>query len=242
MINSMNEKEENIVTLNEIYNNIKNHPYVNEITIYNGLTFHDEFSKIYFYIYDWEADELDELRDKYKDPWNKDNKHFIIPGLALLSIEGHDINMMYAALKGKGKDEDGCELNKIHHIYMMEILEVLRSIVEGTTKEYINIWKNVRTKDGWKWRTFLYKAEKQIAHVYKDGHCDYSYVGINCIRESKLESFIKRYSEIIKYYKEKGDNNYANLYQTELDDLINKTNKYHICISDEEYIKYKREV
>ena len=231
MTNFMKEKEENIVTLNEIYNNLKNHPYINEITRHNGLTFHDEFSKIYFYIYGWRGDEL---RDKYKDPWNKDNKHFIIPGLALLSIEGHDINMLYGALKGK---EDGCEINKIHHTYMMEILEVLKSIVEGTTKEYINIWKEVRTKDGWKWRTFLYKAEKKIAHVYKDGHCDYSYVGVNCIRESKLESVIKRYSEVIKDYLNNGHETFANLYQDELDDLINRTNKYHVIISDEEYVK-----
>lgn len=228
----MNEKVENIPTIDDIYNSLKNHPYINEITRHNGLDFHDKFSAIYAYIYGYKPDEV---RDKYKDPWNKDNKHFIIPGLALLSIEGHDINMLCGALKGK---EDGCEINKIHHTYMMEILEVFKSIVEGTTKEYINIWKEVRTKEGsWKWRTFLYKAEKQIAHVYKDGHCDYSYIGVNCIRESKLESVIKRYSEIITYYKEKGDINYANLYQEELDDLTNRTNKYHIIISDDEYVK-----
>jgi len=228
----MNEKEENIVTLDEIYNNLKNHPYINEITIHNGLDFHDKFSAIYAYIYSWKPDEV---RDKYKDPWNKDSKHFIVPELALLSIEGHDINMLCGALKGK---EDNCELNKIHHTYMMEILEILASLTDnGPKKEYINIWKNVRTKDGWKWRTFLYKAEKQIAHVYKDGHCDYSFVGVNCIRESKVESVIERYKKIIQYYLDRGEEKYAKFTQDELDDLINRTNKWHVVITDEEYVK-----
>lgn len=229
----MNERVENIPTIDDIYNSLKDHPYINEITIHNGLDFHDKLSAIYEYIYGWKPDKV---REKYKDVWNKDNKHFIVPELALLSIEGHDINMMYGALKGK---EDNCELNKIHHTYMMEILDIVASLTgNGPKKEYINIWKEVRTKEGgWKWRTFLYKAEKQIAHVYKDGHCDYSYIGVNCIRESKLESVIKRYSEIVKDYLDKGQEGYANLYQKELDDLVNRTNKYHIILSDDEYVK-----
>lgn len=229
----MNEKVENIPTIDDIYNSLKDHPYINEITIHNGLDFHDKFAAIYAYIYGWEPDKV---KDKYKDVWNKDSKHFIVPELALLSIEGHDINMMGGALKGK---EDNCELNKIHHTYMMEILEILASLTNnGPKKEYINIWKEVRIKEGgWKWRTYLYKAIEQVAHVYKDGHCDYCYVGVNCVRESKLEDVIKRYSETIKYYKEKGDNTFANIYQKELDDLVNRTNKYHIVITDEEYVK-----
>ena len=228
----MNERVENIPTIDDIYNSLKDHPYINEITIHNGLDFHDKFSAIYVYIYGWPHDEI---KDKYKDPWNKDNKHFIIPALALLSIEGHDINMMYAALKGR--TDDGCELNNIHHTYMMELLEVIKSAVEGTTKEYINIWKNVRTKDGWRWRTYLYKAIKQVSYTYKDGHCDYCYVGINCIRESKLGDLINRYKEIIKKYLETGQERYAQLTQEELDDLINRTNKWHVIIPDDEYIK-----
>ncbi|MBQ3415846.1 MAG: hypothetical protein IJH39_11060 [Clostridia bacterium] len=229
----MNERVENIPTIDDIYNSLKDHPYINEITIHNGLDFHDKFSAIYAYIYGWEPDKV---KDKYKDVWNKDSKHFIVPELALLSIECHDINMMGGALKGR---EDNCELNKIHHTYMMEIFDIIASLTgNGPKKEYINIWKEVRTKEGgWKWRTFLYKAIKNVAHLYKDGHCDYSYSGINCIRESKVESVIERYKKTIQYYLDKGEERYAKLTQDELDDLINRTNKWHIVISDEEYVK-----
>lgn len=228
----MKEKEENILTIAEIYDSLKNHPYINEITRHNGLDFHDKFSAIYAYIYGYKPDEV---RNKYKDPWNKDSKHFIVPELALLSVEGHDINMMYGALKGK---EDGCEINKIHHTYMMELFEIIASLTgNGPKKEYINIWREVRTKDGWKWRTYLYKVMQQISHTYKDGHNDYCFVVVNCIRESNVESVIERYKKTIQYYLDKGEERYAELTQEELDDLINRTNKWHVVISDEEYVK-----
>lgn len=228
----MKEKEENILTIAEIYDSLKNHPYINEITRHNGLDFHDKFSAIYAYIYGYKPDEV---RNKYKDPWNKDSKHFIVPELALLSVEGHDINMMYGALKGK---EDGCEINKIHHTYMMKLFEIIASLTgNGPKKEYINIWREVRTKDGWKWRTYLYKVMQQISHTYKDGHNDYCFVGVNCIRESNVESVIERYKKTIQYYLDKGEERYAELTQEELDDLINRTNKWHVVISDEEYVK-----
>lgn len=229
MISFMKEKEENIIGFDELYDILKNHPYVNEITIHNGLSFHDEYSKIYAYIYSLG-------NNTYKDPWNIDNKHFIIPELALLSIEGHDINMMYTALNGQ---EDGCEINKIHHKYMMEILDIIASLTEnGPKKEYINIWKKVRIKEGgWKWRTYLYKAIEQVAHVYKDGHYDYSYVGVNCIRESKVDYVINRYKETIKWELENNNEYVSKLYQNELDDIINRTNLYHIILPDDEYVK-----
>ena len=116
---------------------------------------------------------------------------------------------------------------------MMELLEVLSSLFDKTIKkEYINIWYDKRYKDGWKWTPILYKAIEIESGVWK---------GINCIRESQWNKVIEKYKNILEEEKKYNNEYAAKCYQIELDDLINKTNKYHICISDEEYIKYKKE-
>ena len=57
------------------------------------------------------------------------------------------------------------------------------------------------------------------------------------IRESKVESVIERYKKTIQYYLDRGEEKYAKFTQDELDDLINRTNKWHVVITDEEYVK-----
>lgn len=209
--------------LKEIYDSLKNHPYINEITWENAISYYKIYGQIFDILYG-------ELGEEYEI----DSRTYKIPQLALLSIDSHDINLMYSQFNWE-KNKDRFEsLKDIHHSYMMELLEVLSSLFDKTIKkEYINIWYDKRYKDGWKWTPILFKVIEIEPGVWK---------GINCIRESQWDKVIEKYKNIIEENKKYNNNIVINAYQTELDDLINKTNKYHICISDEEYIKYKREV
>lgn len=210
--------------LKEIYDSLKNHPYINEITWENAISYYKIYGQIFDILYG-------QLGEEYEI----DSRTYKIPQFALLSIDSHDINLMYTQFCCKtDKDIERFEsLKEIHHFYMMELLEVLSSLFDKTIKkEYINIWYDKRYKDGWKWKSFLYKVIEIEPGAWK---------GINCIRESQWDKVIEKYKNIIEENKKYNNDIVINAYQTELDDLINKTNKYHICISDEEYIKYKRE-
>lgn len=209
--------------LKEIYDSLKNHPYVNEITHENAISYYKIYGQIFGILYG-------ELGEEYEI----DHRIYKIPQLALLSIESHDINLMYSQFNCKtDKDIERFEsLKDIHHFYMMELLTVLGSLFDKTIKkEYINIWYDKRYKDGWKWTPILYKVIEIEPGVWK---------GINCIRESQWNKVIEKYKNIIEEEKKYNNEYVAKCYQEELDDLINKTNKYHICIPDEEYINYKK--
>jgi len=211
--------------LKEIYNALKNHPYINEITHENAISYYNIYRQIFGIIYG-------KLGKEYEIGFDKTYK---IPQLALLTIDSHDISLMYTQFCCKtDKDIERFEsLKEIHHTYMMELLEVLGSLFDKNIKrEYINVWYDKRFKDGWKWRSFLYKLSEIEPGIWK---------GVNCIRESQWDNVIEKYKNIIEEEKKHNNEHVAKCYQEELDDLINKTNKYHICISDEEYIKYKEE-
>lgn len=209
--------------LKEIYDSLKNHPYINEITHENAISYYNIYRQIFDIIYG-------ELGEEYEI----DSRTYKIPQLALLTIDSHDINLMYSQFNCKNDKDRFESLKNIHHSYMMDLLTVLSSLFDKTIKkEYINIWYDKRYKDGWKWTPILFKVIEIEPGAWK---------GINCIRESQWNKVIEKYKNIIEENKKYNNNIVINAYQTELDDLINKTNKYHICISDEEYIKYKREV
>ena len=211
----------------ELYNTLKNHPYVNDITIKNGMSFHDEFHNIYKYVYIYPPD-----AQFFKDSWIDTSRYFHFSELSLLAVDGHEINAMYGSLQ---YHEDGDELNNIHHIYMMELLELLGSLAgELPKKEYLNIWK----RSGNKWRPYLYKSVLLETHKYKNGNIDYAYKGVNCVRESKWDKVIEKYKAIIEENKKLNNQIVVDSYQKELDDMINKTNIYHISIEDEEYLNY----
>lgn len=211
-----------IQELVELYNRLKNHPYVNEITLKNGKSFHKEYSLVYKYLFGANAEQY---RIDYA------NRTYNIPELTLLATESHDINMMCGQLDSR-YHTDGDELNKIHHSYMMEILTILGSLAGEKKVEYINIYKYVLFTDGYKWKSYLYKVKEVDSNIFKS---------INCISETYVkDKLISKYQEAINKYRESGNEKYAKFCEEELDDLINKTELYHIILSDEEFYNYKK--
>ena len=212
-----------IEELKNLYNKLKNHPYVNEITLKNGNSFHKEYSLIYKYLF--------AFNNPYEASYKDYSRCYNIPEFALLATESHDINMMCGQLDPK-YHIDNDELNNIHHSYMMEILSILGSLVGEEKVEYINIYKYVLFTDGYKWKSYLYKVKEFASNVYKS---------INCISETYVkDKLIDKYKEAINKYKEQGNEKYARFCQEELDDLINKTGLYHIILSDDDYYKHKK--
>ena len=224
MINSMNTKEENIVdNFKRIYNSLKNHPYVNEITIKNGISFHDIYSEVYKYTFG-------DGSKPYRISVTK--RTYTIPELVLLTIETHDINMMYGALRDYHTDGD--DFNIMHHKYMMELLEVVGSLAgELPKKEYINTYMYVRYGENeWKWNSYLYTVKEINPGEFGR---------INCICESYIPKLIEKYNKTIEYYKEKCKDNYVSYCKEELEDVEKRTGIYHIVISDEDWKKYAEE-
>lgn len=208
----------------DLYNDLKNHPYINEITIKNGKLFHNEYTKIYKYLFGDESKNYEVDIDGFRRCYN-------IPELALLATETHDVNLMCSNLDYR-YHSDGDDFNKMHHNYMMDILEIIGSLTGEERKEYINIWEDVRFKDGWKWCNYLYKVKEIKPGIYK---------AINCISETYVkDKLIDKYKETIDRYKNEGNLKYANYCQDELDDLENKTGIYHIVLPDDEYYKYAK--
>jgi hypothetical protein len=209
--------------LKEIYDSCKNHPYVNEITIENAISYYNIYRKIFGIIYG-------DLGKEYTVDFDR---KYTIPQLALLTVDSHDISLMYTQFCCK-KDDDIKRfesLKEIHHTYMMELLDVLGSLFDkNIKKEYVNIWYDKRYKTGYKWTPFLFKLSEIKPGVWK---------GVNCIRESKWDICIEKYKNIIEEEKKYHNDIAAKAYQEELDDIINKTNKYHSIIPDDEYLKYK---
>lgn len=209
----MNEKEENILELDKIYDILKNHPYVNDVTIKNGKSFMEEFSRIWYWAFS-------DKSDKYFY-WHE-SRVAKSPELALLVIESHDINSLNATLRE--------ETLEIHHRYMMDILDVLRSYFnEGAKIKYFNTRVLVKVNEHWKWRCFLYTYKEIEPGKWK---------GINCIPERQVESIIEKYNKRIEYYKSINNLRYADFCLEELVDLQLKNGEYHIIIPDEDWDKY----
>lgn len=208
--------------LRELYIRLKNHPYVNDITLKNGKSFHKEYTLVYKYLF---GDNAEQYRIDYA------TRTYNVPEFALLATETHDINMMCGQLDSR-YHTDGDELNKIHHSYMMEIMNVIGSLVGESKVEYINIYKLIRYSDGYKWTSYLYKVKEVEPKVYKS---------INCLSETYVkDKLISKYQEAINKYRELGNERYTKFCEDELKDLIDRTEIYHIVLSDEEYYSHKK--
>lgn len=212
-----------IEELKDLYNKLKNHPYVNEITLENGNSFHEEYSLIYKYLFGF--------NNPYEVNYKDYSRCYNIPEFALLATESHDINLMCSQLDNR-YHTNGDELNKIHHSYMMEILTILGSLAGEKKVEYINIYKYVLFTDGYKWKSYLYKVKEIKPGVYKS---------INCISETYVkDKLISNYQKAINKYRESGNEKYAKFCEEELIDLQDRTELYHIILPDDEYYKHKK--
>ena len=82
---------------------------------------------------------------------------------------------------------DGDDFNKMHHDYMMEIMNIIGSAVGENKVEYINVYKDVRFTNGYKWTPYLYKVKEFASNIYKS---------LNCVSETYVkDKLINKYKE-----------------------------------------------